>query len=196
MIRVDIANKVSQQITHSAKFETQELAQEWIDKQEAKDKKCPWGRPRHVIQVLRVDGNDDPILDENGDEQFDDFTVEAEYTISFTDITAQVQLAAGKEQYLQAEKFGKSLKADFVVENVMLGMTTDESELVLKRVSGVLFALDNGLLETCIERARRLSPTEYDGKYITEARLLQYVNRIEEYLGWEQSLELNPPEIG
>lgn len=87
--------------------------------------------------------------------------------------------------------FGQLLMTEFIVENVKLGITVDNmTETVLDAMSGVMNALQAGSLYLAIDRIKAIPVESKDAKYITDARLLTYVNKIEEYLGFQLSDEL------
>ena len=183
MIKVEIKNKATQIITHSTRFDTQELADEWISSQRSKGEICPWGRPAWTEQIPILDENGDPLLDENGEPTYNYTNHADEFTIIQTDISQQVALKNAKQTYLAHKSFGQDLAADFAVENAALGITVQESQTLVTTLSGVLSSLSNGFLETAIAESKGIDVEDYDGVYISETRLLLYVNRIEEYLG-------------
>lgn len=87
MIKVEIKNKQTQEITHMAQFPTQAEADAWIARQVAKGDKCAWGRPASSRMQIIVDENSIAILDENGEQQWEEVVTEAEFDIVITDIT-------------------------------------------------------------------------------------------------------------
>lgn len=83
-----------------------------------------------------------------------------------------------------ASQFGQSLVITFAAENVLLGITQEgKTGEVLNKLASVMPPLQAGSLYEAIARIRAIPPTEYDSKYITSARLLDFVNKIEAYLG-------------
>jgi hypothetical protein len=90
-----------------------------------------------------------------------------------------------------AMAFGSKLMGDFIVENVQMGITQDQkSEAVLDAMAPVEAALRTGTLYVALERLKAIPEELKDDKYITDERLLVFVNRLEEYLGVELSLSL------
>jgi hypothetical protein len=160
--------------THGAEFETQELADAWIAKQKAKGVNCSWGRPAWT----------ETLEDESVVEHEDQFTVE------ISDISSEVAVRDAKAQLLAHKSFGEGLVANFAVENAVMGITAEQSDAVLTKLAGVLAALSNGYLETAIRRAKAVPGGDYDGQFITAARLLSYVNAIETKLGISLSQSL------
>jgi hypothetical protein len=127
------------------------------------------------------------ILDEEGN-VVETIEHPAEFTIEIEDISQQHALHQAKAQLMAHKSFGQSLAADFAVENAILGITAEQSDEVLDKLSGVLTALSNGYLETAIRRSKDIE--DFDDTFVTEIRLLSYVNKIEEYLGLELSESL------
>lgn len=97
--------------------------------------------------------------------------------------TAKLQLDI--EQIVSsAGQFGQALMVSFAAENVLLGITYDgQTGVVLNKLVDVKNALTSGSLYEAITRIRTIDPADYDVKYITEARLLIFINKIETYLG-------------
>ena len=87
MFKVSITN-VKQNLFWEAKFESQELAQEWLEKQ--------IGKP-HRLPEMEV-----PDLDEDGKQQFDENekvllkTIPAEFTSEIVDISHEVMIEEAK----------------------------------------------------------------------------------------------------
>lgn len=169
------------------------------------------------VPVLDAEGN--PVLDDDGDPTF---YIEGSETGEFEEVVhetvvgkeavvnealkAQVlaeressRLASEQEQQLRsivknAISFGSQLMEDFVIENIVMGITQDNmSESVLDAMAGVESALRTGTLHVAIKRLKEIAPEQKDAKYITDARLLDAVNKLEEYLGMPLSADLNLP---
>lgn len=104
--------------------------------------------------------------------------------------TARTQL--GIEAVVSAAtSFGQSIMISFAAENVLLGITQEgKTGEVLGKLSGVQLAVNAGSLYEAISRIRAINPADYDAKYITAARLLAFINKIETYLGLPISTEL------
>ena len=87
--------------------------------------------------------------------------------------------------------FGNKLISEFAAENVMMGITQDGmTGPVRKRMSEVVNALNTGSLYDAIAEAKAVPSEHKDVKYITDTRLLQFVNKIETYLGLPLSTSL------
>lgn len=91
----------------------------------------------------------------------------------------------------KARAFGDQLINQFAAENVMLGITADNmTSTVRKNLSEVMSAIQSGSLRDAMAEVRAIPSGDKDVKYITDARLLQFINKIEAYLGDELSEEL------
>ena len=99
------------------------------------------------------------------------------------DALAQDNLIKARLALAGAKMFGNNLANDFSSENILLGVTTAQAETVLTVMGGVLVALQSGSLHVAIARAKAIDLLDYDGTFITTVRLLEYVNKIETYLG-------------
>jgi hypothetical protein len=83
-----------------------------------------------------------------------------------------------------AKAFGENLMNEFTTENIMLGITADSmTGTVRKNMVEVIMALQTGSLYDAITEAKAIPADKKDAKYITDARLLAFVNKIETYLG-------------
>jgi hypothetical protein len=104
--------------------------------------------------------------------------------------TARTQL--GIESVVSAAtQFGQSIMISFAAENVLLGITQEnKTGEVLDKLVDVLAAVQAGSLYEVMSRIRAIPVESYDAKYITAARLLVFINKIEEYLGLPASTSL------
>jgi hypothetical protein len=104
----------------------------------------------------------------------------------------EARLRLGIEEVVSsASRFGSELMITFAAENVLLGITQEgKTGEVLTKLAGVQLAMQAGSLYEAITRIRAIPLEEYDTKYITEARLLVFINKIEEYLGLPLSTEI------
>lgn len=99
-------------------------------------------------------------------------------------LQAASALAIGKATMAGYRAFGADLMDRFAIENANLGVTADNmTDTVLNNMDGVMKALLSGSLKEAIRRAKAIPPESKDVKYITDARLLAYVNMIETKLG-------------
>jgi len=171
-----VVKNLSNVQTHSAEFDTQELADAWIAEQRAVQ---AWGRVAYT-----------QTHDDEGNELETPIEHEDQFTVEVSDTTAQHTYAAAVRQLHEHAEFGKSLAAQFAIENVVMGIDVNESDAVLLKMDGVLAALSNGYLETAIKRAKAVPSGDYDAEFITAARLLSYVNAIETKLGVSLSQSL------
>lgn len=84
----------------------------------------------------------------------------------------------------EAMSFGSQVILEFATSNVMLGITQDQMTGTVRRVtSEVISCLTTGSLYDAINELKAIPSESYDSKYITEARLLECCNKIEDYLG-------------
>lgn len=83
-----------------------------------------------------------------------------------------------------ARDFGMRLMVNFAAENVLLGITQEgKTGEVLTKMAPVMTPLQSGSLYEAIAQMRAIPSEQYDTKYITAARLLSGINKIETYLG-------------
>lgn len=96
------------------------------------------------------------------------------------------------EILIPARQFGDRLIDEFAAENVLLGISYSPSMTnhVRKTMREVSDALGTGSLKDAMYEARQISSESKDATFITDARLLKFINRIETYLGMELSTTL------
>lgn len=111
-----------------------------------------------------------------------------DYVTSLTSVLADYN--TNKIQYLyqqvlsNAEAFGAKCIREFAAENIVMGITqAGMSGVVLTILTGVMQALLAGSLYEAMSRIRAVDPINYDGTFLTASRCLQFVNKIEVYLG-------------
>jgi hypothetical protein len=79
-----------------------------------------------------------------------------------------------------AVNFGADIIREFTKENIVMGITTDNmTGVVRKAMSEVIIALQTGSLYDAIIEAKAIPADKKDAKYITDARLLSFINKIE-----------------
>jgi len=92
--------------------------------------------------------------------------------------------AAVRGALRSAMALGNQIIEDFAAENIVLGITADGmTGDVLTAMAPVMDALRTGSLHEAIARAKAIPAEDKDVKYVTDARLLEAVNRMEEHLG-------------
>lgn len=90
-----------------------------------------------------------------------------------------------------AISFGSELIIQFGAENMVLGITQDNmTKTVRENMSGILSAISTGSLKDAILEIKELPESAKDPKYLTDERLLVYLNKIENFLGLELSESL------
>ena len=90
-----------------------------------------------------------------------------------------------------ARSFGESLINDFAAENILLGITSSGlTNHVRKTLSETTDCLLTGSLYDAIYEAKAIPAEKKDAVFITNARILGFVNKIEAYLGMPLSNSL------
>lgn len=91
-----------------------------------------------------------------------------------------------------ARQFGDTLIDEFAAENVLLGITAvpGMTNHVRKTLREVADALRSGSLHDAIAEARAIPAESKDSVFISNARLLYFINKIEKYLNVTLSTEL------
>jgi len=83
-----------------------------------------------------------------------------------------------------AIEFGNSLLVEFSTENILLGITQDGmTKTVRQAMTEIILALQTGSLYDAIDEIDLIPAESKDGKYITDARLQEYKQKIQDYLG-------------
>lgn len=97
---------------------------------------------------------------------------------------SKTQLEQVKIVIQNAMNFGNGLIMEFAAENVAMGITQDGMTGVVRRnCSQVIDCLLTGSLYDAIIELRAIPEDKKDAKYLTNARLLIFINKIETYLG-------------
>jgi hypothetical protein len=87
--------------------------------------------------------------------------------------------------------FGWLVLREFSKENVMLGITQAGMTNRVRTVTAeVINALSTGSLYDAIAQAKAIPTENKDSVFITDARLIKFVNKVEEYLGIPLSITL------
>jgi len=90
-----------------------------------------------------------------------------------------------------ATVFGRQLLEEFAAENVLLGITqAGMTATVRQNCAEIVDALGTGALYDAIDQARAIPSEDKDETFVTDERLLGFVNKIENYLGLDLSDEL------
>lgn len=91
----------------------------------------------------------------------------------------------------EARIFGMDLIVNFATENVLLGITQmGMTGQVRKATAEVVSALNTGSLYDAITEARAIPAEDKDSRFVTNARLLSFINKIEAHLGITLSTSL------
>tara|TARA_R100000742_G_C4275462_1_gene95945 strand:+ start:370 stop:846 length:477 start_codon:yes stop_codon:yes gene_type:complete len=117
---------------------------------------------------------------------------QSEITDFYANLTAQDVSNYGFEKIVyEAADFGAFVINDFSAENVKLGITqAGLTKSVLVTCSDLLKACQTGSLYLAIEEAKAIPDDKKDDIFLTDARILKYVNMIEKYLDIELSVSL------
>jgi len=122
-------------------------------------------------------------------EQYDAHVLSLEERYSAWEATRQA--IAIEAAIAQAMAFGQSILIGFRAENVAMGVIQDNmTGWLLNKLSPVMDAILTGSLAESITRLKAIPVAEYDGKYMTVPRMIQFINKIETYLGVPLTTEL------
>lgn len=84
---------------------------------------------------------------------------------------------------VEAMKFGQQLMTQFAAENIILGIIeAGMTKIVRQNLSEVVGALITGSLYDAINELKNIPENKKDTVFITNERLLIFVNKIEKYL--------------
>lgn len=90
-----------------------------------------------------------------------------------------------------AREFGNNLISKFAMENILLGITQAAmTSTVRKATAEVMNALQAGSLYDAIDELKAIPAEDKDSVFLTNVRLLQYLNEIEQYLDIPLTTEL------
>lgn len=82
-----------------------------------------------------------------------------------------------------AINFGQSIMKEFTIENMKMGITQDNmTGTVRKAMIQVISACQTGSLYDAMIEAKAIPEEDKDAKYITNERILSFVNKIEAFL--------------
>lgn len=88
--------------------------------------------------------------------------------------------------------FGQEIIVLFAAENIRMGITQAGMTTTVRAVTAdIVSALNIGSLYDAILAAQAVPDTSYDPTFVTAARLLEFVNKIEDYLGIPRSTGLD-----
>lgn len=122
--------------------------------------------------------------------------VEGEFVLVEDEALVAAKAQAALEAHItrvldDAINFGQELIKEFTKENILMGITADgKTGAVRKTMSEAIVALQTGSLYDAIVEAKAVPEDKKDEKYITDERLLAFVNKIEAKLGLPLSTEL------
>ena len=94
------------------------------------------------------------------------------------------QLKQLRDQVAIAISTGQRLVREFIEENIILGITeAGKTKAVRKAMSEVISCLYTGAFFDAIDELRSIPAELKDGVFISDARILTYINKIEEFCG-------------
>lgn len=141
----------------------------------------PWGNPDQTVHVAIPAEIDYRAAEYAWD---GDTVVVSENSELADDLVEQDAIRATEVAVANAIMFGQKLITEFAAENVRLGITQDgQTGVVLDKMAPTMTALQSGSLYEAMTRALAIDPQDYDAKYVTHARLMTFINKIEAYLG-------------
>lgn len=144
----------------------------------------PWGDPNQTTHVELPEG----ILPEAAEA----IIVDGEIVIEENVAKKQASLEAKRDaRTLAAMAAGKALMEEFILENVKLGITqagkTRDVRLALREVKD---CLETGSLYDAMDEIRAIPEAAKDETFVSDARLLTFLNKIEAILALPLSTEL------
>lgn len=90
-----------------------------------------------------------------------------------------------------AMNFANKLMIEFTTENIVMGITQDGMTGTVRKALGeVVMCLITGSLYDAIVEIRTIPSENKDVKYLTDTRLLVFINKIETYLNIQLSSSL------
>lgn len=105
--------------------------------------------------------------------------------------TTPTNIELAKARINDALRFGGELFIQFCAENVLMGITQKgKTELVLENMSAINKSIKNASLYETVRLLKSFPNDKKDDEFITNARLLKFLNKVEEYLKLPISTEL------
>jgi hypothetical protein len=164
MLKVSVKNKLSQQITNQAQFDTQDQVDSWISSQEEVQ---AFGKPEHQKEITPA-----VVHPDTGEiaEEAEYETVPAEYTIEVEDIT--LQLETETRILARVLKGNNSRNACVAVINYISGYnqerdyTQEQVGTMVQEFGPILYTLNlENRADTAKEMVQNIVP---DGDVVTE----------------------------
>lgn len=141
-----------------------------------------------TVEVRTMEPTGEPSIAQCIQQKWDSITEESPEAVAYA---TNARKRAIKKQVEAINEFSANLLAQFNSENIDMGITQDGmTEDVLDVMLPVMSALQGGAPTVAIKRAKAIPESSYDSKFVTEARLLSYVNQIEKFLGLPTSQSL------
>lgn len=90
----------------------------------------------------------------------------------------------------QSIRYGRTLVVEFGAENVLMGIQQmGQTNRVRKAMAEVVNALQAGALSDAIYECRQVPVEQMDGTFLSPARLLTFINKVEAFMGEPLSTE-------
>ena len=90
-----------------------------------------------------------------------------------------------------ARVFGSNLIEKFSAQNILLGITQlGKTADVRRALADVISCLETGSLYDAMDQVRAIPAESKDAVFVTDARMLGFINSIETYLGLPKSSQL------
>lgn len=128
------------------------------------------------------------------EEEYDTYksSLQSDYDTWAAGYAAAATVNYVQEQILKpAIEFGQQIIQNFSAENIAMGITQyGMTAQVLLATMDIIVALQSGSLYDAIAKAKAIPAEKKDAMFITDARLLNFVNKIEDYLGITRSTTL------
>lgn len=111
----------------------------------------------------------------------------AAYVLEFPKLDKQREIRKNLE-------FAQELIVEFTAENALLGIDDEEqTKRVIQETKGILDSLQTGFLTQAIKEIRLIPVERLDIKFLTEERLLRFLNKIEVFLAMRPTSSLSRP---
>ena len=152
-----------------------------------------------AVYAQAVDENGDAVYDEEGQPVYSEEIIEE--AADLPNLQEIIDLADNYIEYCAAEDlkrkvesalgYGQGLIAEFIRENLVLGITqAGRTKVVRKAMNEVISCLQTGSLYDAIDELRLIPAEDKDPTFITDVRILSYINKLETYLGITLSTEV------
>jgi hypothetical protein len=166
-------------IQQVAYTDTQELSELYVEQEGLAD----------LINIFKTNSEIIIITEDTTSEQ--DATIQALVENYKESISSRITLNYVESAVSDAMSFGRNLLIKFAAENTVLGITElNMTSHVRVVTSSVVSALMVGAVSDAIDQVRLIAEEDKDDVFLTDVRLLKYINLCEDYLQIPRSLSL------